>query len=115
MGIALLAVCCLLFQQLAVAAVACERVFGAPEQAAAPCHGTGAEQPGEPDVLCSKHCSPDSAIASDARNASVPALALPPSPIMAAPALAAAMAWPARPRPPSLAPPTLLQHARLLI
>jgi hypothetical protein len=78
----LLVVGCLLFQQVAVAAHACElaRMPAAPAPAMAHCSEMGMA-PAAPDapVLCGKHCAPDQSPVSDATTLGVPASALPPA------------------------------------
>lgn len=85
--IALVAILCLLFQQLALAAYACP-VQQRPAETApmsAHCAGMGMPQAEVNPALCGKHCAPDVATPADQAKLSVPALALPP--LMFAPIL----------------------------
>lgn len=71
--------CCLLFQQVAVAAYNCDiDPARAPAMAmSAHCAHMGMTAPVTPP-LCAKHCAPDSTVLSDAAAQNVPALSLPP-------------------------------------
>lgn len=112
--LALLAILALLFQQVAVAALACPRDVAPQMSAHCAAMMAGHELPA-PAPLCEKHCAPDQTVPSDASATQVPALALPPL-------LFATLATPASPgapgtqatRPPSTAPPRL-RFCRLLI
>ena len=78
----LLVVGCLLFQQVAVAAHACERARMPAATAATMTHCPGmgmAPATPESPTLCEKHCAPDQSPVSDATTLGVPALALPPA------------------------------------
>ena len=74
---------CLLFQQVAVAAYACE--LAAPPPAPPVTTGHCAEMDMAPTAapatpaLCEKHCAPDLSLLTDTAALSVPALALPPA------------------------------------
>lgn len=79
----LLVISCLLFQQVAMAAYACELVESAPRPMP-----VGMEHCAQMDMapdqaqspaLCEKHCVPDLPVQTDATAPSVPALALPPA------------------------------------
>lgn len=86
--IALVAILCLLFQQLAVAAYACPLQQAPPEPApvSAHCAGMDMQAAEASPALCGKHCAPDAATPADQAKLSVPALPLPP--LMFAPAVA---------------------------
>ena len=86
--VALLALLCLLFQQVALAAYACpiERMPTRMDDMAAHCADMGMRQARDNPALCAKHCAPDHATAADQARLSVPFLALPP-PVFAAVAL----------------------------
>jgi hypothetical protein len=74
--IAAVAVCCLLFQQLALAAYVCAMEQEPPRATdLAGCHPVDAGTPADP--LCIKHCDPDASTGAEVRTASVPPLALP--------------------------------------
>ena len=78
--IALVAIFCLLFQQLAVAAYACEPPASA-AQASMPPDCEQMQMPGEAQdssPLCGKHCTPDQATTADHVQLSVPAVAMGP-------------------------------------
>jgi hypothetical protein len=74
--IALVAIFCLLFQQLAVAAYACEpSARAAHASTSSHCEQmSGKAQDSSP--LCEKHCAPDQSTAADHVQLSVPAVAL---------------------------------------
>ena len=81
--LSLLVLASLLFQQVAMAAYACELVDAAP-----PPMPVGMEHCAQMDMappqaespaLCEKHCAPDLSLLTDATPPSVPTLALPPS------------------------------------
>jgi hypothetical protein len=76
--LALLVIGSLLFQQVAVAAYACERSErGASPAPASHCeHARKAAPANSP--LCEKHCAPDNTVLTDTASVGVPALALPP-------------------------------------
>ena len=78
--IALLALCALLFQQLALAAYACPLPSAVASMTSMPgCAGmpaTGAHGA----QLCAQHCAQQTPAPQDARSPTVPALALPPQP-----------------------------------
>lgn len=78
----LLVVGCLLFQQIAVAAYACELAATPPAPPATTGHcaemGMAPAAPATP-ALCEKHCVPDLTLLSDASIQGVPALALAPA------------------------------------
>lgn len=82
MRIALAAILCLLFQQLAMAAYACTLTQAPPEPAAVAghCAEMGMAQQQDNPVLCQKHCNPDRVVAADIVKLSVLPLALPPAP-----------------------------------
>jgi hypothetical protein len=77
----LLVVGCLLFQQVAVAAYACElaELPPAPPAAMEHCSEMMAPAAAESPALCEKHCAPDLTLLTDAAALGVPALALPPA------------------------------------
>ena len=70
----------LLFQQVAVAAYACDPA--ARSQTPAPAnhceHAQKAPEPAASSPLCEKHCTPDLTVLTDSAAMGVPALALPP-------------------------------------
>jgi len=70
----------LLFQQVAVAAYACDPAARAQAPAtASPCeHAQKTATPTDSSPLCEKHCSPDLTVLTDTASLGVPALALPP-------------------------------------
>lgn len=76
--VSLLVIASLLFQQVAVAAYACDAAPHHPSPAPVS-HCEQAHQAGSPDMspLCEKHCAPDSTVLTDSALA-FPALALPP-------------------------------------
>lgn len=78
----LLVVGCLLFQQIAVAAYACELATMPPAPPATTGHcaemGMAPSAPALP-ALCEKHCAPDLTLLTDATSPGVPALALAPA------------------------------------
>lgn len=76
--IVLLAIVCLLFQQLALAAYACmlDRIPADPVAMATPCAAMDMHH--DNPVLCQKHCAADASVASSHVVPSVPPLALPP-------------------------------------
>jgi hypothetical protein len=78
--VALIVVGSLLFQQVAVAAYACDPA--ARSQAPAPTHhcehAQKAPAPNASSPLCEKHCTPDLTVLTDTAALGVPALALPP-------------------------------------
>lgn len=78
--IALVAILCLLFQQVAMAAYACPLTQMPPDPVvmAEDCAEMGMEQAKESPALCAKHCAPDLSVAADHVVLSVPVLALPP-------------------------------------
>lgn len=78
--IALTVICCLLFQQVAMAAYACPLERSLPEAAkfAQNCAGMGMEQAKGNPALCEKHCTPDRPLLTDHASPVVPAVALPP-------------------------------------
>ncbi|NZA24827.1 hypothetical protein H0E84_00360 [Luteimonas sp. SJ-92] len=78
--IATLAIFCLLFQQLAMAAYACTMSAAAPEPVAvtADCAKMGPPQAEDNPVLCARHCAPEHATTADTAKLSVPPLAIPP-------------------------------------
>ena len=78
--IALLALLCLLFQQVALAAYACpiEQMPVSADEMAARCADMGMREAQDNPALCAKHCAPDHATAADHAKLSVPALQLPP-------------------------------------
>jgi hypothetical protein len=71
---------CLLFQQVALAAYACQMETMPPQTAAmgAHCAEMGMQQAQDNPILCAKHCAPDRSTAADHAKLSVPALMLPP-------------------------------------
>lgn len=79
LGIALLAIACLLLQQAALAAYLCpvEQVPAAMTAMTGHCAGMDMPPPQDNPALCQKHCSPDHPVAADAVKLSVPPLALP--------------------------------------
>jgi hypothetical protein len=81
--IALVVACCLLFQQVALAAFACSPALAAqPAMPAGMEHCQQMQMPPAPApsaVLCEKHCSPDQFLTSDASAPGVPAMAPPPA------------------------------------
>ena len=88
--IALAAILCLLFQQLAMAAYACTVTQAPPEPvvAAGHCAEMGMAQQQDNPVLCEKHCNPDRVVTADIVKLSVLPLALPPAafgPVLAQP------------------------------
>lgn len=75
--IVVLAVFCLLFQQLAVASYVCPVEL--PQATEISNCDSGDHSPSEAvDPLCAKHCDPDASTQAEARSVNVPALALPP-------------------------------------
>jgi len=78
--VALIVIGSLLFQQVAVAAYACDPA--ARGQASAPAshceHAHKAASPTTSSPLCEKHCTPDLTVLTDTASLGVPALALPP-------------------------------------
>lgn len=79
--IALLAMMCLLLQQLALAAYACplEQIPADTSAMAEHCAEMGMQPAQDNPALCAKHCAPDLSTAADhVTKLSVPALALPP-------------------------------------
>jgi hypothetical protein len=79
--LAFVAIVCLLFQQVAVAAYACPLPLApAPVETpamAGDCAGMSMPPAATPSPLCAKHCSPDVPAPADHAALSVPALALP--------------------------------------
>lgn len=79
--IALLAIVCLLSQQVALAAYLCplEQIPAQTTVMAEPCDEMGMtlQQDKDTPALCQKHCSPDYTVTPDAAKLSVPPLALP--------------------------------------
>lgn len=73
---------CLLFQQVAVAAYACDLAEAPPAPQASMEHcaemGMGPSVPEAP-ALCEEHCAPELSLLTDAATPGVPALALPPA------------------------------------
>jgi hypothetical protein len=94
--LSLLVLASLLFQQVAMAAYACELVRAAPPQMPAGmehCVQMGmAPTQAESPALCEKHCAPDLTLLTDTTAPSVPAMVLPPSfaLVLQAPAMDAA-------------------------
>lgn len=80
--IALVAMLCLLFQQVALAAYLCpiEQMPAEVSAMAEHCAEMGMPQAEDNPVLCAKHCNPDRSVAADSAKLSVPALALPSPP-----------------------------------
>ena len=85
--IALLALCALLFQQVAVASYACSFSPSMMPMAASASVGTakpnclGMSQMGQRGaVMCAHHCSQQTPVPQDSRLPAVPAIALPPQP-----------------------------------
>lgn len=81
--IAIVAILCLLFQQVALAAYACPLPRMPPPMATMAamtehCAGMGMQQAEDNPALCDKHCAPDVSTPADPAKLSVPALALPP-------------------------------------
>jgi hypothetical protein len=78
--VGLVLIACLLFQQVAVAAYACDF---APAKAPAPsghcADSIAAPAPAKVSPLCEKHCTPDVSVLSDAATPAVPALSPPPA------------------------------------
>ena len=70
-------ICCLLFQQVAVAAYNCDTQAAPTRSMSSHCAHMGMSAAATPP-LCAKHCSPDSTVLSDTAAQNVPALALPP-------------------------------------
>ena len=78
--VALVVVACLLFQQVAVAAYACERAPAPlPTQAMRCAEMNMAPAAAPASALCEKHCAPDLSVPTDLAALDVPALALPPA------------------------------------
>jgi hypothetical protein len=79
----LLVIFCLLFQQVAMAAYACDLVESAPPPMPAGMEHCAqmdmAPDQAESPALCEKHCVPDLSLLGDVSSPSVPALALPPA------------------------------------
>jgi len=72
---------CLLFQQVAVAAFACEKLARPPPTPASMAHCAEMEMTpaaAQSPALCEKHCVPDLPVPTDTQSPGVPALALPP-------------------------------------
>lgn len=97
---ALIVIGSLLFQQVAVAAYACE--LPARTQPPAPTdhcmHAEEAPAPQAPSPLCDKHCSPDLSVLANTAALAVPSLGLPPlvfTPVLNEPAAPLALADPA--------------------
>ena len=84
--IALLALCALLFQQLALAAYACPLPSSATPMTAAAAMAAMPGCAGMPQMgahstqLCTQHCAQQTPAPQDARSPTVPVLALPPQP-----------------------------------
>ena len=78
--IALVAILCLLFQQVAIAAYVCTMPNMPPDPVnmAEDCTQVGMHLVQEAPAICTRHCAPDLAVATDHVPPSVPALALPP-------------------------------------
>lgn len=80
--VALIVIGSLLFQQVAVAAYACDPAARdqppAPEPASHCEHAQRSAAPTDSSPLCEKHCSPDLTVLTDTASLGVPALALPP-------------------------------------
>jgi len=78
--VALIVIGSLLFQQVAVAAYACDPVTrGSTPVATSHCeHTKNVLEPAKPSPLCEKHCRPDQSVLTDTAALGVPALALPP-------------------------------------
>ena len=92
--IALVAIVCLLFQQVAMAAYLCPQEQAPTQAAASACASMGMAQAKTNPALCQKHCAPDFTTAAGHFAPSVPALALPPLQfaLLAAPATHAIVA-----------------------
>jgi hypothetical protein len=93
--VAIVLVASLLFQQVAVAAHACDREFAPPvmppgmEHCAGMAMAPAIAPAASPSLqLCEKHCVPDLSVTSDASALAVPVMALPPAffPVLAQPA-----------------------------
>jgi hypothetical protein len=79
MLLALIVMACLLFQQVAVAAYACQSPSAPkPEHPSHCSEAANAPAPAPMSALCEKHCAPDASVLTDASALGVPALALPP-------------------------------------
>jgi hypothetical protein len=77
--VALIVIGSLLFQQVAVAAYACDPAVRTPTSApASHCEHHQKVPPPEASPLCEKHCTPDLTVLTDSAALGVPALALPP-------------------------------------
>ena len=77
--VALIVIGSLLFQQLAVAAYACDPAArNASSTSAGHCEHSQKAPPAKPSPLCEKHCAPDLTVLTDTAALGVPALALPP-------------------------------------
>jgi len=80
MLLGLIVTACLLFQQVAVAAYACQGpVTPKPTHPSHCSEGASASTPAPMSALCEKHCAPDASVLTDALALGVPALALPPA------------------------------------
>ena len=87
--VAIVLVASLLFQQVAVAAHACDREFAPPVMPPGMEHCVAMAPAASPSLqLCEKHCAPDLSVTSDASALAVPVMALPPAffPVLAQPA-----------------------------
>jgi hypothetical protein len=77
--VALIVIGSLLFQQVAVAAYACDPAARSSSSApASHCEHTQKAAPAKSSPLCEKHCTPDLTVLTDTASLGVPALALPP-------------------------------------
>jgi len=78
--VALIVIASLLFQQVAVAAYACDPVArNASTALASHCeHSQKPPESAKSSPLCEKHCTPDSTVLTDTAVLGVPAMALPP-------------------------------------
>jgi len=77
--VALIVIGSLLFQQVAVAAYACDPAArSSPSAPASHCEHTQKAPPAKSSPLCEKHCTPDLTVLTDTASLAVPALALPP-------------------------------------
>lgn len=116
LGLVLLLIASLLFQQVAVAALACPGPQPAEPVLSAHCAAMGMAPAPKPNPLCEQHCSPTQTVPTDATAGSVPALAMDAmaftAPLqLATPALAHRLERElARP-----SPPPRLRYCRLLI
>jgi len=80
MLLGLIVMTCLLFQQVAVAAYACQRPPATKPAHSSHCsEAAGTSRPAPMSALCEKHCAPDASVLTDASALGVPALALPPA------------------------------------